>query len=163
MARLEMKLDTGNIGHSRAGNSHRVALRGFTIVEGMVVLGLSVVLIAATLGIILVMQVSSSRVSDYTAAMAIIEAKAEDIRAVYYNPPNYPFTTNSAITITNQDSVALNQAGATFLVPGTVISKIEYKGSMGHLVTITATFQTPRRATTVSLQTFVNQYCGGEQ
>ncbi|NBP86161.1 MAG: replication-associated recombination protein A, partial [Mycobacteriaceae bacterium] len=82
------------------------------------------------------------------AAMALVEAKIYDVRAVYYNPPNYPFTTN-VVTITNQNEIDLNEAGTTFLVPGTLLTKIEPQGTLGHLVTVTATFQTPRLPMTV--------------
>jgi prepilin-type N-terminal cleavage/methylation domain-containing protein len=157
-----MKLCTEKLVRERGAVSRHASARGFTLMEVVLVLALMVMLITATLGAILGMQVSSTRVSDYTSAMAVLEAKAMDIRAVYYNPPNYPFTAGT-VYVTNQNSIALNQAGTTFQVPGTVVSKIEYQGKLGSLVTVTATFQTSRTPMTLSLQTFVNKYSGGQQ
>jgi len=119
-------------------------------------------LCVSTLGAIMEMQVSSKRVGDYTSVMRVAEAKIQDIRAVYYNPPNYPFTLGT-VYVTNQNSISLNQAGTTFQIPGTVISKIDYEGSLGHLVTVTATFTTSRKPITATLQTVVNGYSGGQQ
>jgi type II secretory pathway pseudopilin PulG len=135
---------------------------GFTIVETVLAMALTVLLCISTLGAILEMQLSSKRVADYTGAMAVAEAKVQDIRAVYYNPPNYPFTLGT-VYVTNQNSIALNQAGTTFQIPGTVISKIDYQGSLGHLVTVTATFNVSRKPITATLQTVVNSYSGGQQ
>jgi type II secretory pathway pseudopilin PulG len=138
------------------------ASQGVTLVEVTLAMALVVILIVTTLGTILEMQLSSKRVADYTSATAIAEAKLLDIRAVYYNPPNYPFTYNT-VYVTNQNSIALNQAGTAFQIPGTVVSKIEYEGVLGHLVTVTATVQTSRRPLTATLQTLVNSYSGGQQ
>ena len=135
-----------------------------TIIESVIVMGLMVILIAATLGAIFTMQLSTTRVSEYNSAMALLEAKVYDVRAVYYNPPAYPFTNAAAgITIVNTNSIDLNSAGTTFLVPGVITTTIKPYGSAGHLVTVTATFQAPRLPMTLSLQTFVNKYSGGEQ
>jgi len=49
-----------------------------------------------------------------------------------------------------------------FKVPGTVISKIQYAASLGHLVTVTATFNSTRFSMTQSVQTVVNKYSGGQ-
>lgn len=135
---------------------------GFTIVEAVVTMTLLLLLIMSTLATILETQFSSKRVADYTSAMAVAEAKIQDIRAVYYNPPIWPFT-YSTVYVTNQNTMSLNQAGTTFQIPGTVISKIDYEGTMGHLVTVTATFQTSGKPITATLQTVVNSYSGGEQ
>lgn len=138
------------------------AIQGFTLIETALTMALLVLLCVGTLGAILEMQVSSKRTADYTSAMAVAEAKLSDIRAVFYNPPNSPFTYGT-VYVTNQDSVALNQAGTTFMIPGTVVSKIEYEGRIGHLVTVTATFQTSGKPMTATLQAMVNSYSGGQQ
>jgi len=142
--------------------TNRGRVQAMTLVETLMVMGLIVILITATLGSIFAMQLSTARVSDHNSAMALVEAKINDVRAVYYNPPTYPFTTNT-VTITNQNAIDLNEAGTTFMVPGTLLTKIEPQGTLGHLVTVTATFQTPRLPMTVSLQTIVNKYSGGQQ
>lgn len=133
---------------------------GFTLMEVMVVMGLITILVVTTFSGILSMKLGSSRLADYTAVMAVVEAKVEDIRVATYNPPNYPFG-SSTLYITNNNSVALNQAGAMFLIPGTVVSKIEPVAG-GHLVTVTGTFQTSRTPISVTLQTVVNKYSGGQ-
>ena len=138
------------------------ATAGFTIVETVLAMALTVLLCTSTLAAILEMQFSAKRVADYTSAMAVAEAKVQDIRAVWYNPPNAPFTLGT-VYITNQNSIALNQAGTSFDIPGTVVSKIEYQGSLGHLITVTATFQKSGKPITATLQTVVNKYSGGEQ
>jgi|SRR6185369_6014420 len=135
----------------------------FTLTEVMVVAALLTILIISGFRGILSIRLNSARLTDYTSGMAIVEAKVEDIRAVKYNPPNYPFGT-STIYVTNNSAVALNKAGASFMISGTVVSKIEPVVS-GHLVTVTGTFNAPGKVKpiTVSLQTVVNKYSGGQQ
>jgi type II secretory pathway pseudopilin PulG len=147
-------------GRTAAGSGKTAG--GFTIVETVLAMTLTLLLCISTLGAILEMQFSSKRVADYAGAMAVAEAKVQDIRSVYYNPPNWPFTTGT-VYVTNQNSISLNQAGTTFQIPGTVISKIDYQGSLGHLVTVTATFNVSRKPVTATLQTIVNSYSGGQQ
>jgi len=60
------------------------------------------------------------------------------------------------------DEIALDQAGTTFVVPGTVTSVIT-PVTNGHLVTVSGTFQTRRTPITVTLQTVVNKYSAGQQ
>jgi type II secretory pathway pseudopilin PulG len=148
------------INNFRATGSKRTV--GFTLIETLVVLALMVTVIASALAAMVQMQISSARAGEVNAAMAIVEAKAQDIRAVYYNPPVYPFTAGT-VYVTNNDSIDLDTAGVKFKVPGTVISKIENAGSLGHLITVTATFQTPRLAMTQTVQTVVNKFTGGQQ
>lgn len=135
---------------------------GFTLVETVVVLALLTMVVASAVTATIEMQISSTRTSEVTSAMSVLEAKIQDIRGVYYQKGVYPFA-NTNVYITNQDSMVLNQAGTAFLVPGTVVSKIEPAGSSGHLVTVTATFSTPRIGLTQTVQTVVNQYSGGQQ
>jgi hypothetical protein len=115
----------------------------------MIVMGLVMVLFASGMGALLSMDLCTRRAADYNAAMAVVEAKVEDIRAATYNPPNSPWTA-SVVFLTNSDSIALNKAGVTFQVSGTLISRIEPVAS-GHLVTVTGTFPEARGALTVSL------------
>jgi type II secretory pathway pseudopilin PulG len=135
--------------------------RAFSLVEVMIVMGLIMMLMVAGVGALLTMNLCTRRTADYNAALAVVEAKIQDIRAATYNPPNYPWT-SSTLYLTNSDSIALNAAGITFQVPGTVISTIT-PVSAGHLVTVTGTFQEPRLALTVTLQTVVNKYSAGQQ
>lgn len=138
-----------------------VVLGAFSLIEVLITMGLVMILIAAGMGAIISMDTCTRRTADYNAALAVVEAKIEDIRAATYNPPNSPWT-SSTVSLTNSSSVDLNQAGVTFLVPGTVVSTITPVAA-GHLVTVTGTFQEPRGALTISLQTLVNQYAAGQQ
>jgi len=124
-------------------------------------MGLLGLLMVAGMGALFSMDLCSRRTADYNAALAVVEAKVEDIRAATYNPPASPWT-SSTVYLTNSDSISLDKAGVTFKVPGTLVSKIEPIAS-GHLVTVTGTFQEPRVTLTVSLQTVVNKYSGGQQ
>src|SRR6266545_4281958 len=65
--------------------------RAFTLMEVMVVMVLFTILIVSGFSAILSMKMWSNRLADYTAAMAVVEAKVEDIRAAIYNPSNYLF------------------------------------------------------------------------
>jgi hypothetical protein len=124
-------------------------------------MGLTLVLIAVGMGALFSMDLCTRRQADYNAALSVVEAKIEDIRAATYNPPNSPWL-STAVNLTNIDSVALNQAGVTFQVPGTLISTITPVAA-GHLVTVTGTFQEPRKVLTITLQTVVNSYSAGQQ
>ena len=133
----------------------------FTLVETMIVMLLLTILMVAGFGGLYAMDLCSRRSADYTAAMAVVEAKVHDIKAVYYNPPIYPFTATN-VYVTNSDSISLDKAGTAFKITGTLVSEIKPVAA-GHLVTVTGTFQEPRGALTVSLQTLVNKYSGGQQ
>jgi type II secretory pathway pseudopilin PulG len=133
----------------------------FSLVEVLIVLGLVMILIGASMGAILSMDRCTRRTADYNAALSVVEAKIEDIRAATYNPPNSPWR-SATVYLTNNSSVALDQAGVTFKVPGTVISTIT-PAAAGHLVTVTGTFQEPGGALSMSLQTLVNKYSAGQQ
>ena len=134
---------------------------GFTLVETLVVMLLVLILMVAGFGGLYSMDFCSRRLADHTAATALVQAKLQDIMAATYNPPNANFGI-STIYLTNSGSIALNQAGLTFKVPGTLISEIKPVAS-GHLITVTGTFQEPRGKIVVSLQTLVNKYSAGQQ
>lgn len=135
----------------------------------MIVTVLLLLLIIAALGSLFTMQVSTTRVSQYSAALALAEAKMNDIRAIYYSPPVPPFLAASTYTTNYQNTIDLNSTGTAFLVPGTISVTTQPCGTMGHMVTVTATFQTPNVTTTntqpitLTLQTLVNSYSGGRQ
>ncbi len=121
---------------------------------------LTMLIISSGAGI-MAMDKSSRRLADYTAAMAVAEAKMHSIRAATYIPPTAPFGATTVL-LTNTSSIALAKAGTNFLVAGSVISKIQ-PVSAGHLVTVTATFEEPDRAISVTLQSLFNRYSGGTQ
>jgi hypothetical protein len=127
----------------------------------MIVITLLSLVIAAATGVIYTGRLNARHSSDYTAALAVVQAKIADIRAATYNPPNSPFT-SSTVVLNGVSSIALDQAGTSFTVSGTVTSTIQ-PVTAGHLVTVTGTFQTRRNPITVSLQTVVNKYSAGQQ
>ena len=135
--------------------------QAFTLTEVLVVLALTVMLIAAGMGALFSMDLCTRRTADYNAALAVVEAKIEDIRAATYNPPNSPWT-SSTVYQTNTASIDLDQAGTSLKVPGTIISTFT-PVSCGHRVTVNGTFQVPRHTLNVSLETIVNRYSSGQQ
>lgn len=151
---------SSNEGHSL--QKIRVSVRrGFTLMEVMIVTALLTLVIAGATGAICSGRLISRRLSDYSAAMAVVEAKMADIRNATYNPPNSPFG-STTVVLTSASSNDLDQAGVSFVVSGTVTSKIEPTAS-GHLVTVTGTFNTRRTPITVSLQSVVNKFSAGQQ
>lgn len=131
---------------------------GFTLVEVLVVMGLSTTLIVACFGAICSSRLISARSTDYIVAMNLAQAKMNDIRATDYRAPN--FLTTQSTTNTNSVSVDLNQGGTSFLVNGTITSVIQ-PITWGHLVTVTVVIQEPNRSITNVLQAVVNEYSGG--
>jgi prepilin-type N-terminal cleavage/methylation domain-containing protein len=137
---------------------------GFTLVEVMVVMALAGILMVAGMGALFSLDLCSRRTGDYNAALAVVEAKIEDIRASTYDPPNSPWLPGPGPFVkTESASVALDKAGVTFQVPGTLVSTFEPWGIYGHRVTVTGTFAEPRGSITVTLQTVINQYSCGRQ
>jgi prepilin-type N-terminal cleavage/methylation domain-containing protein len=139
----------------------RAGAHGFTLVEVVIVTALLSLLIVAGLGATTAMQVASKRLTEHTAARAIVQAKLQAIRAASYKPPNQPFTAG-VVYLTNSASLCLDKAGQKFLVPGTVSAKIEPVAS-GHLVTVTGTFKAPDRTIRVQVDSVVNRFSGGRQ
>jgi type II secretory pathway pseudopilin PulG len=140
--------------------------RAFTLVEVVIVLALVIIVILGAFNTIRFMNFSSHRLSDTTAALAVVQAKVEEIRAATYNPPLYPFSASTNNYITNNVAISLDQSGTTFRVPGVLVSSIQ-PVAQGHLITVTGTFtnadQYLNPSFTVSLQTVVNRFSGGQQ
>jgi len=128
----------------------------------MIVMVLAGILIVAGMGALFSLDLCSRRTGDYNAALAVVEAKLEDIRASDYAPPNSPWL-SAPFTKTESASVALDKAGVTFQVPGTLVSKFEPLGSYGHRVTVTGTFNEPRGTISITLETVINQFTGPRQ
>lgn len=143
------------------GKLVRRPVHAFTLLEVMVVMTLLMALIIGVAAAVSTGNTASKRLSEYTAAMAVVEAKMNDIRVATYNPPNSPFG-STALTFTGSSSIDLNESGAQFTVTGTVTTKTE-PVTAGHLVTVTGTFQTRRTPITVTLQTVVNKFSAGQQ
>ena len=163
-----MRLCTEPSRHKRADIFSSLAFRtapaserAFTFMEVMIVMALMTILIVSGFSAILSMKVWSNRLAQYTAAMAVVEAKVEDLRAAKYNQPIAPFGLKPTV-VTESGSINLNQAGAKFLISGTIVSRIEPVAN-GHLITVTGTFPAPHQPISVTLQTLVNKYSGGAQ
>ena len=128
-------------------------------------MGLVLLLVVGGFNTVLFMNFSSRRLADSTAALAMVQAKVEEIRAASYNPPNAPFTA-STVYLTNSASISLNKDGSAYRVPGVVISQIK-PIAQGHLITVTATFtnadQPLNPIISVSLQSVVNSFSGGQE
>jgi len=138
-----------------------VGSRGFTLVEVVIVTALLSLLIVACIGATTAMQVASLRLTEHTAARAVVQAKLQTIRAATYKPPNAPFTAGTVI-LTNAASICLDKAGKKYLVPGTVTTKVEpFAG--GHLVVVTGAFKAPDRTIRVEVDSVVNRFSGGRQ
>lgn len=133
----------------------------FTLVEVMVVTALLTALIIGVAAAVSTGNSTSRRLSEYTAALAVVEAKMNDIRIATYNPPNSPFGA-AAMTFTGTSSIDLDQSGSQFTVNGTVTTTTT-PVTAGHLVTVTGTFQTRRIPITVTLQSVVNKFSAGQQ
>ena len=135
----------------------------FTLPEVMVMLlVVGILILSGTAGIVL-MSKSSLRTSDYTQAMARVEAKMIEMMATTYNPPNYPFCSTNVSFSTN-DSISLDQSGTNYRVSGTVVT-LTQPVAQGHLVTVTGTFLEPSQTNVplvVTLQTVVNAFSGGQ-
>jgi competence protein ComGC len=153
-----MKLnERGTLCHTAAAGQ-----RAFTLVEVCIVLVLVMILVVAGMAGLYSMDVCSHRTADHIAAMAVVQAKVQDIIAATYNPPNANFASTTKY-LTNSGAISLAMAGTSFKVPGTLISELKPVAS-GHLVTVTGTFQEPRGgAITVQLQTIVNKFSAGQQ
>lgn len=124
--------------------------------------GLLTLMFVACYGGVWSIYMISDRTSDYTAAMALAEAKISDIRATDYPGTNGVFLSTGPTTNINTVTVDLNKAGTTLLVPGTVTSVCQ-PISWGHLVTVTVVIQEPNtnHNLTTTMQTVVNQFSGG--
>jgi len=150
----------------RSGAGHQ-STGGYTLVEVMVVMGLLTLLMIAAAGSVSAGKTISTRSAEYTAALAIVHAQLETVRSSTYNVPSQYF--NSTPTIVRQyPPISLNQAGTTFVVPGTVVTTTTILPSgTAHLVQVVGTFGGPTnqcRGTpiTVNLQTVVNQFAPGQ-
>jgi hypothetical protein len=127
----------------------------------MLTMGLLMILIGSSMAVLLYLNQSAGRLADYTAAMAAVHGRVEDIRAVTYNPPNPPFYTATPFVTNCSVTMALGKNG-TDLESGTIVSTNTPSAS-GHLVTVTGTFQGRGTPIVITVQTLVNRFAGGQQ
>lgn len=152
--------DCGSAHHGQLPEYTHYLSGGFNLAEVMVAMGLITILIIGSFGSILGLKGMVRRTADSTAGMALAEAKIHDIRATLYPGTSGIFSAATTTTYTDNVSVALNSAGAEFLVPGTVSSTIQPVLG-GHLVTVTVVIRERNQFLTNRLQTVVNAYSGG--
>lgn len=126
----------------------------------MVVMALMTFLFVAVFSGITVMSVISRRSADIVAGVELVEAKIHEICAVNYSGTNGVFSATATTTNINNVSVDLNQAGASLVVPGTVISTIQ-PIAWGHLVTVQVIIREPKMSLTSTLQMVLNNSSGG--
>ncbi len=136
------------------------SIRAFTLVEVLVTTLLVLLLVLAGISSLVWLNKTSNRLGDYIAGATVVRSRVEALIAATYNPPASPFTA-STVRLTNVAAISLSKAGTNFLVAGTVISVITPVAA-GHLVTVTGTFQTPLKPFTVSEQTLINKFSGGQ-
>jgi type II secretory pathway pseudopilin PulG len=132
----------------------------FTILEVLIASSLLLALVLAGMNALFVMDNSSRRLADMTAAMAVVQGQLERVRTNDYNPPLAPFIASATVTNTAA-SISLDKGGTNYLVAGTLTTRIEPVAS-GHLVTVSATFNRGGNPLRAQLQTVVNKFSGGQ-
>ena len=132
----------------------------FTMLEVLIASGLLLGLVLAGMNALFVMDNSSRRLAEMTSAMALVQGQLEAVRTNDYNPPLAPFTGSATVT-SNAVSISLDKGGTQYLVPGSLITRIEPVAS-GHLVTVCASFNSLGTPVKAQLQTIVNKFSGGQ-
>ena len=148
---------------SSDANSHSApgGRSAFTLIEVMLTMGLVMMMVGGALAALMFLGRASARMSDYTAAVAAVHGRMEAVRAATYNPPSTPFLGTDLI-LTNRIAIALAKSGTNYLLSGTIVTIISPKAS-GHLVTVTGTFPARGLPVTISMQSLVNRFSGGQQ
>lgn len=134
---------------------------GFTLIETMITAALMLILVIALMNSVFVMDQSSRRLGDYSAALAYAQGELEAVKTNRYNPPAAPFTAG-ATNLTNTVSLILNKAGDSNLLNGTNVVTIEPVAA-GHLITVRGTYRSYGAPIIVQLQGVVNKFSGGQQ
>ena len=132
----------------------------FTLLEVLIASGLLLGLVLASMNALFVMDNSARRLAEMTSAMALVQGKLEEVRTNVYNPPLAPFTANATVT-SNAVSIALDKGGTQYLMPGSLLTRIEPVAS-GHLVTVSASFNGLGTPVKAQLQTVINKFSGGQ-
>ena len=136
------------------------ARSAFTLLEVLIASGLLLALVLAGMNALFVMDNSARRLAQLTSAMALVQGKLEEVRTNDYNPPLAPFTASATVT-SNAVSISLDKGGTQYQVPGSLITRIEPVAS-GHLVTVSASFNSLGSPVQAQLQTVLNKFSGGQ-
>lgn len=133
---------------------------GFTIIEGLVVTFLSMMLIIAGLGAVMFFDKLTRRMALQEAAVVIAEGQLEKYRSVNYT--NNAVFASSNYYQTNTVTFSLNDQGTTYSMTGRVVNYFQ-PVTAGHLLTTSVDYTQVNQRVSVSLQTLVNSYTGGQQ
>jgi type II secretory pathway pseudopilin PulG len=148
---------------AQAGRSRmrvRGGQRAFTIIEGLVVTFLSMLLVIAGLGAVMLFDKLTRRMALQEAAVVIAEGQLEQLRGVKYT--NTGVFTSSSYYQTNLVTFSLNDQGTTYSVTGRVVNYFQ-PVTAGHLITSSVDYTQINQRVSVSLQTLMNNFTGGQQ
>jgi Tfp pilus assembly protein PilV len=145
--------------HGGARSGRRPGPAGFTMIEALIALSLFMLMMGAGFAAILTLDRSSRWLADHVSAAAIAGGRMEEVRSWPYSPPAAPFG-SSTVTLTTTESIALDKAGVSFRLPGTVTTLIQPVAA-GHLVTVTASFTNGSHRVSAQVQTVLNKHTGG--
>ena len=148
---------------AQAGRT-RARVRGdqnaFTIIEGLVVTFLSMLLVIAGLGAVMLFDKLTRRMALQEAAVVIAEGQLEQYRSVNYT--NSGVFGSSSYYQTNMVTFSLNDQGTRYSVTGRVVNYFQ-PVTAGHLLTSSVDYTQINQRVSVSLQTLMNNYTGGQQ
>lgn len=148
---------------TQAGLTHTRARGGqdaFTIMEGLVVTFLSMMLVIAGLGAVMLFDRLTRRMALQEAAVVIAEGQLEQYRSVNYT--NSGVFSSSSYYQTNMITFSLNDQGTRYSVTGRVVNYFQ-PVTAGHLLTSSVDYTQINQRVSVSLQTMMNSYTGGQQ
>jgi type II secretory pathway pseudopilin PulG len=132
----------------------------FTIIEGLVVTFMSLLLVIAGLGAVMLFDKATRRMALQEAAVVIAEGQLEQYRSVPYT--NTAIFKSTSYFQTNRVTFSLNDQGTTYSVTGRVVNYFQ-PVTAGHLITSSVDYTQINQRVSVSLQTLMNSYTGGQQ
>lgn len=121
---------------------------------------LSMMLIIAGLGAVMFFDKLTRRMALQEAAVVIAEGQLEQFRSVNYT--NNAVFASSSYYQTNTVTFSLNDQGTTYSMTGRVVNYFQ-PVTAGHLLTSSVNYTQVNQRVSVSLQTLVNSYTGGQQ
>lgn len=146
-----------------AARTHTRARGGrdaFTIMEGLIVTFLSMLLVIAGLGAVMLFDRLTRRMALQEAAVVIAEGQLEQYRSVAYT--NTTTFKSTSYFETNMITFSLNDQGTRYSVTGRVVNYFQ-PVTAGHLITSSVDYTQINQRVSVSLQTVLNNYTGGQQ
>lgn len=133
--------------------------RGFTLVEVMITLTLTMLISIGVFGTITTLHQISRSQAVYNSVLALVMQEQEAIRADGYTTPStrYPSGATPNIETDTSKSVSLNSSGTDTLVDVTLVSSF-VTASSGHLVTVSATYTYSGKTITIETTTLINNF-----